>query len=155
MSAALSAASSSTIVYVQFLIGGFVVFKEQLSCETGSCALFETFSEQGTLPGSGVYGLRAQVFSVDGLGDPGTCAGNSSFLFQFQIFPSPCPWDCDGSCDGNVNVNDLLALLGQWDVTSPVNCTGGACDFNGDGCVDVVDLLKLLAHYAPAGVGCP
>ena len=26
---------------------------------------------------------------------------------------------------------------------------------NGDGCVDVVDLLRLLAHYDPAGVGCP
>ena len=23
------------------------------------------------------------------------------------------------------------------------------------GCVDVTDLLKLLAHYDPAGVGCP
>ena len=68
-----------------------------------------------------------------------------------------CPWDCDGSNDGNVNVVDLLALLAQWDITPPVNCTGGSCDFNGDGCTDVVDLLKLLAHYTtdPAGVGCP
>ena len=66
-----------------------------------------------------------------------------------------CPWDCDGSADGAVNVVDLLALLGQYDAEAPNNCTGGACDFDGSGCVDVVDLLKLLNHYDPAGVGCP
>ena len=69
-----------------------------------------------------------------------------------------CPWDCDGCGDGNANVKDLLALLGQWDIDSPVNCKGGgACDFDDNGCVDVVDLLKLLGAYAtdPSGVGCP
>ena len=50
---------------------------------------------------------------------------------------------------------DLLGLLGQYDPQSPLNCTGGSCDFDNSGCVDVVDLLKLLAHYDPAGVGCP
>ncbi len=71
--------------------------------------------------------------------------------------PPDCPWDCDASNDGNVNVNDLLTLLAQWDAGSPVECTGGTCDYNGDGCVDVLDLLKFLAHLTPdpAGVGCP
>ena len=80
-----------------------------------------------------------------GLPDP-SCSGQPA-----------CPWDCDGSADGNANVSDLLALLGQWDAGSPINCTGGSCDFNGDGCTDVVDLLKLLGNYAtdPSGVGCP
>ncbi len=70
---------------------------------------------------------------------------------------NPCPWDCDGSGDGNTNVNDLLALLAQYDGEAPNNCTGGSCDYDGSGCVDVVDLLKLLAHYTtdPGGVGCP
>ncbi len=73
------------------------------------------------------------------------------------ICPAVCPWDCDGSNDGNANVADLLAMLGQYDSSSPVLCDGGSCDFNGDGCVDVVDLLKLLAHYTtdPTGAGCP
>ena len=69
----------------------------------------------------------------------------------------PCPWDCDASNDGNVNVSDLLALLAQFDIDSPNNCTGGTCDYNADGCVDVLDLLKFLAHLTPdpSGIGCP
>ena len=59
------------------------------------------------------------------------------------------------SGDGIVSVVDLLALLGQYDPTAPIGCTGGSCDFNGDGCVDVVDLLKLLGHYDRDGAGCP
>lgn len=84
----------------------------------------------------------------------------------FQPFPgfdytfrtcgvSSCPWDCDGSGDGAVNVSDLLALLGQYDTTNPPCNGGGSCDYNGNGCVDVADLLKLLGHYDPAGIGCP
>ena len=74
-----------------------------------------------------------------------------------EFSPAPCPWDCDGSCDGNANVADLLQLLAEYDSDSPVDCTGGLCDFDGNGCVDVVDLLKLLAHYTPDpnGIGCP
>ncbi len=81
----------------------------------------------------------------------------SSTTIEIQhTYGSVCPWDCDGSFDGNVNVGDLLALLGQYDSGAPDNCTGGSCDFNGDGCVDVVDLLKLLSHYTtdPGGIGC-
>lgn len=86
----------------------------------------------------GVVGLQAVVF------------------FDYQL--PDCPWDCDGSEDGNVNVADLLALLGQFDGNAPIKCTGGACDYNGDGCVDVTDLLKVLAHYNTdpvGGAGCP
>ncbi len=70
----------------------------------------------------------------------------------------PCPWDCDGSDDGNVNVTDLLALLAQYDPLAPAVCDGGeSCDYDGNGCVDVTDLLKLLSHYTndPGGIGCP
>ena len=67
-----------------------------------------------------------------------------------------CTWDCGGNDDGIIGVTDLLALLGQYDPQSPVNCTGGSCDFNSDGCVDVVDLLKLLGQWGPcrSGVCC-
>ncbi len=76
---------------------------------------------------------------------------------EAALCPTDCAWDCDGSNDGNVNVSDLLALLGQYDASAPVNCFGGSCDFNEDGCVGVVDLLKMLAHYTtdPTGAGCP
>ena len=54
-----------------------------------------------------------------------------------------------------MNVSDLLQLLADWDVTNPPCDAGGPCDFDGNGCTEVSDLLKLLAHYDPAGVGCP
>lgn len=75
---------------------------------------------------------------------------------QFCAVP-PCPWDCDGTADGNANVLDLLTLIGQFDPGAPGTCDGGeSCDFDGDGCVDVVDLLKLLGAYTPGpmGIGC-
>ena len=69
--------------------------------------------------------------------------------------PPDCPWDCDASDDGIVGIPDVVTLIAQFDVQSPLNCTGGTCDFNGNGCVDVLDLLTLLAHYDPTGMGCP
>ncbi|MCH7602503.1 MAG: PQQ-dependent sugar dehydrogenase [Planctomycetes bacterium] len=51
-----------------------------------------------------------------------------------------CPSDFDLS--GEVNVTDLLALLGSW---GP--CAGCLTDSNGDGNVNVTDLLALLAAW--------
>ncbi len=87
---------------------------------------------------------------------PGT--GSVTVLLGSPVPPPSCPWDCDGSGDGNVNIGDLLALLGQYDPQAPGVCAGGgSCDYDGNGCVDVTDLLKLLAHYTtdPSGLGCP
>jgi len=50
-----------------------------------------------------------------------------------------CPWDCGGDNDGNVGINDFLALLSQWD-------TAGSCDFDGGG-VGINDFLALLANW--------
>jgi hypothetical protein len=51
-----------------------------------------------------------------------------------------CPWDCDGSKDGIVGVNDFLALLAQW------GQVGTSCDFDGAGAA-ITDFLELLAHW--------
>ena len=51
-----------------------------------------------------------------------------------------CPGDVDA--DGQVDVTDLLALLGQWS-------TGGGADLDCDGVVGVTDLLELLAAWGP------
>lgn len=101
--------------------------------------------------GPGTWWPLVTVNSTEGF----PCGTDNDYVLQ--IAGPPCPWDCDGSADGNVNIADLLAFLGQYDVQSPTVCTGGTCDFNGDGCVDVVDLLKLLSHYTtdPGGIGCP
>jgi hypothetical protein len=53
----------------------------------------------------------------------------------------PCPWDCQGEPNGQVDVADFLFMLGQWGGPGP-------CDFDGSG-VSVTDLLVLLAHWGP------
>jgi hypothetical protein len=52
-----------------------------------------------------------------------------------------CPWDC-GNDDGQVGINDFLAMLADWG--GP-----GACDFDGNDVIDVVDFLDLLANWGP------
>ena len=48
-----------------------------------------------------------------------------------------------GTGDGQVNVNDVLALLGDWGVSdSPYDATG-------DGAVDVNDVLAILNAWGP------
>ena len=49
---------------------------------------------------------------------------------------------CDGDCngDGEVNVDDILDMLGQFG-------TAGDCDTNGDGIIDVNDLLAQIANW--------
>ena len=55
--------------------------------------------------------------------------------------PHALSWDCaDG--DGNVGIEDFLALLGVW------GQTGVACDIDGGG-VGITDFLALLAAWGP------
>lgn len=49
------------------------------------------------------------------------------------------PGDVDG--DGDVDTDDLLAMLAAWGTNDP------AADLNGDGVVNVDDLMILLANY--------
>jgi hypothetical protein len=57
------------------------------------------------------------------------------------FIPGPCVGDIDG--DAAVDVDDLLALLGDW------GSSGGPADLNDDGLVDVDDLLLLLGAWGP------
>ncbi len=52
-----------------------------------------------------------------------------------------CPWDCETTPNGNIGINDFLALLAQWG-------TPGSCDFDGGG-VGINDFLDLLANWGP------
>jgi len=56
--------------------------------------------------------------------------------------PEPCPWDCQPTPDGQVNIPDFLAILAQWG--GP-----GTCDFDGNNVVDVQDFLEFLANFGP------
>lgn len=53
----------------------------------------------------------------------------------------PCPADLTG--DGQVNVSDLLGVIGDWGATS------GPADVNGDGIVNVGDLLEVIGAWGP------
>jgi hypothetical protein len=56
--------------------------------------------------------------------------------------PSPCPWDCQSTPDGQVNIPDFLAMLAQWG--GP-----GTCDYDGNNDVNVQDFLDFLANFGP------
>jgi hypothetical protein len=63
-----------------------------------------------------------------------------------QIVPfspdEPCPWDCQATPDGAVNIPDFLAMLAQW------GQAGTSCDLDGGG-VSVTDFLEFLANFGP------
>jgi hypothetical protein len=61
--------------------------------------------------------------------------------YPFEPPVNPCPWDC-GNDDGEVGINDFLAMLADWG--SP-----GPCDLDGNDVIDVVDFLDLLANWGP------
>ncbi len=62
---------------------------------------------------------------------------------DIQLWEPPkivCPWDCGEPSDGQVGINDFLAVLGTWGEV------GAPCDFDGDG-VGITDFLKILGTW--------
>ena len=58
-----------------------------------------------------------------------------------EVCRDPCPWDCALPPDGEVGIEEFLAVLGQWG-------TVNTCDFDGDG-VGITDFLKVLGLWGP------
>lgn len=59
---------------------------------------------------------------------------------RFDQIIGPCPWDC-ADRDGEIGIEEFLAVLGQWG-------TDGPCDFDGGG-VGVADVHQLLGLWGP------
>ena len=86
----------------------------------------------------GEYNIQVKARDdPDGDGDPGD--GKESEWSEALLVSVNRPGDING--DDVVDVNDLLALLGQWGQTE------GLADINNDGIVNVNDLLILLANW--------
>ncbi|MDG2423995.1 MAG: dockerin type I domain-containing protein [Phycisphaerales bacterium] len=61
--------------------------------------------------------------------------------FDSDMFLDSCFCDGDVNKDGNVNVNDVLAVINAWDSTA------SDADLDGDGDVDVNDLLIVIENW--------
>jgi serine protease len=68
--------------------------------------------------------------------------GGNEFLEDCET--PDCPGDATG--DGQIDVNDVLYVISNWDTADP------NADFDGDGLVDADDVLILLSHF---GEDCP
>ena len=94
-------------------------------------------------PGGGLSISSISAFGEDARGALYICD-----LFGGEVFKivpqTPTVSPADITCDGVVDVGDLLTLLGAWDP-----CDGCPADLNGDGIVDVQDLLLLLSAWGP------
>ncbi len=95
----------------------------------------------GTSTGGGF-----ELSGTIGQPDAGVMSGGSFVLAGgfWVAFAPPCPWDCQATPSGAVDVPDLLALLAVWDIPN-----ANICDFTGEGTANVPDLLKLLANWGP------
>lgn len=71
-------------------------------------------------------------------------SGEPSIVVFYAEDLAPCPGDADGN--GQVDVTDLLGLLGAWGTSNPDYDIAPA---GGDGIVNVADLLALLAAWGP------
>jgi len=74
--------------------------------------------------------------------DAPLAAGGLTLKIDAVIGLPGCTADLGG--DGNVNVTDLLDLIGDW---GP--CAECPADLNGDGNVNVTDLLELIGEWGP------
>ncbi len=96
--------------------------------------------DSGELP-AGEYTFRADANTVIDSTTPPNGNGNAYFQFVFGVVRIG---DVNG--DGQVNIDDLLALISAWGECPqpPADCPA---DLNHDGMVNVHDLLTVINHW--------
>jgi len=71
-----------------------------------------------------------------------TVVNNGTVIGEIDVIKDPCPGDDDGN--GEVNIDDLLTVIGNFTCTG--DCDG---DANGDGTVNIDDLLMTIGNFGP------
>ena len=125
-----------------------------LFLEEGSILRSELKGNIASVAGGGLYSASAAgIYLQDSLiceNEPGPSWVEGPWIDGTDnCFPAYCPPSCLGDYDndGDVNVVDLLRVVGDW---GP--CGTGACclgDFNGDGVVGVNDVLIVISAWGP------
>jgi subtilisin family serine protease len=82
-------------------------------------------------------------FTASDLNDPSVVEAGVDAVSITRMYceDTTMPGDADG--DGDVDTDDILALISQWG-SCPAGC---GADFDGDGDVDTDDMLTLLANF--------
>jgi hypothetical protein len=82
-------------------------------------------------------------FPLEAVPDP---VDRADLLLRFLDWCGGVEPECPGdvNADGEVGVNDFLAMLAAWGPNP-----GHPADLDGDGTVGVVDFLQLLASWGP------
>ena len=63
--------------------------------------------------------------------------------------PPPCPWDCEEEPDGQVGIDDLVAVINHWGpCADPGDCPWD-CEEEPDGQVGIDDLVAVINHWGP------
>ena len=101
------------------------------------------------LPASALNALTTNNFLMVGAYKSGTTSmtinntGTSPYLYLLVDVPSE---ECEGdvNLDGQVNVHDVLQVIGAWGDCSTKQCDE---DITGDYVVDVADLLTLIDNW--------
>lgn len=91
--------------------------------------------------------VTAGTIEMQADGDAATASFGTVNGFQIKLLPGQtCTGDTNG--DGEVNVTDLLAVIGAWG-TCPAPCPPSTCpaDINGDCLINVTDLLAVIGAW--------
>ena len=67
-------------------------------------------------------------------------AAIDDFLVEALSCGPPCPWDCESTPNGFVDIGDMFALFGHW--FSP-----GPCDLDNSGLGDINDLFAMFGNW--------
>jgi hypothetical protein len=106
---------------------------------------YDTDGTSGSTPGTDAHvDLRAVISLPAGpaASQMVTWTHTYGLPYPYGQGSTPCPWDCQSTPNGEVDVADFLAILAQF------GQVGTSCDFDGGG-VSVTDFLTFLANFGP------